>query len=213
MEATAISCIHRGIVSAVGLCRDDEDPLIIFKHWNGKNLNSWIWRCKADGNMPPPFGLTGLAIDSSYMPRFKKSIFDIIIGILQTTEFLHSKDILHNDLSTQNIFIHFSKQSNRVYAGIGDWGRSTPAITTLTAIPLRDDFVETKDRARESWPWMALKCLWFRPEPWSKKLDIYSLGRVIKEIVNLIDVPINSPKRALSVISLHFCNGFPFTSL
>ena len=100
MEATAIPCIHRGIVSAVGLCRDDEDPLLLFRYWNGGNLNSWIWRCKADGNTPPPFGLTGLAIDASYMPRFKKFIFDIINAILQTMEFLHSRDILHNDLST-----------------------------------------------------------------------------------------------------------------
>ena len=96
--------------------------------------------------------LTGLAIDASDMPRFKKFIFDIINAILQTMEFLHSRDILHNDLSTRNIFLHFSKVSQRVYAGIGDWGRLTLAITTLTGIPLRDETVQAKDRAREQWP-------------------------------------------------------------
>ena len=35
MEATAIDCIHRGIVNAMGLCRDDKDPLLLFKYWNG----------------------------------------------------------------------------------------------------------------------------------------------------------------------------------
>ena len=75
------------------------------------------------------------------------------------------------------------------------------AITILTAIPLRDDSVKAKDRARESWPWMAPECLRFRPEPWSKKSDIYALGHVIKEIVNLIDVPVNLPKRA-------FCQSY-----
>ena len=82
-----------------------------------------------------------------------------------------------------------------MYAGIGDWGCSTSAITTRIAIPLRDESVKAKDRARDSWPWMAPECLRFRPEPWSKKSDMYSLGHVIKEIVNLIDLPVNFPKR------------------
>ena len=111
MEATAIHSIHRGIVNAMGLCQDDQDPMLIFKYWNGGNLNSWIWRCKANGKTSRPFNLIGLAIPPNYMPRFKAHVFAIINAILQTMAYLYSNDLLHNNLLTCNVFIHFSEQS------------------------------------------------------------------------------------------------------
>ena len=56
---------------------------------------------------------------------------------------------------------------------------------------------------------MAPECLRFCPEPWSKKSDIYYLGYVIKEIVNLIDVPPNSPKGAF----VHHVSSFATSAM
>ena len=83
-----------------------------------------------------------------------------------------------------------------MYAGIGDWGRSTAVNTTLHVVPLPSDSVQQRTMARESWPWMALECLRHKPVPWPKQSNIFSLGYVSKEILNLIDVPMTSPKRA-----------------
>ena len=157
MEATAIHCIHRGIVNSMGLCHDDQDPMLIFKYWNGGNLNSWIWRCKADGKTPPPFNLIGLAIPPTYMPCFKAHVFSIINAILQTVEYLHSNYLLHNNLWTRNVFIHFSEQSKNVYAGIGDWGQSIGANTTLHVVSLPSDSLQQRTTTKEKWHWMALE--------------------------------------------------------
>ena len=81
-EATAINVIHRGIVSALGVCLNERDPLLIFKYWNGGNLASWLRRCTADGSVPPPQSLISLGRDANDLPRSKNNIFHIINAIL-----------------------------------------------------------------------------------------------------------------------------------
>lgn len=206
IEATAVDVIHRGIVNPLGVCRDEREPMIIFKLWNGGNLRNWMWACQADGRRAPPANYVSISRDPNDKARFEKYVFHIINALMQTMEYMHSCDLLHNDFHAGNVFIHFSTKDDEVYAGIGDWGRSTRTQTRKHAVPLLREGATAKAEAREKWPWMAPETLSTKPPPFTKEQDIFSLGYTISRLCKAISFPPSDPKRGfLKSIELQ-CN-------
>lgn len=193
MEATRLTVTHRGIVSPLGLYRDEERPIIIYPFWNGGNLASWIWSAKATGKEVPPRDLISISRDIGDMDRVRRKIFHIISALLYTIDFIHSRDILHNDLHQRNVFLHFSKKSDAVYAGIGDWGKSTRVNTHHSASRLPDSNPETVDRHRALYPWMAPECFSFTPPKYSRAQDIYSVCYLVKKLLLILNLERHDP--------------------
>ena len=138
-EATSIPFQHMGIISPVGLVRREHLPMVLYKYWNGGHLDQWLQILKKDPSRP-------MAKDFLTTPGtpaiFLDNIFHIINGLLQTIEFLHYHEFMHNDLHGQNILLHFGQRG--VYVGIADWGRLTGAVLLITLPPLTSQNFQIK---------------------------------------------------------------------
>lgn len=193
MEATRLTVTHRGIVSPLGIVRDEEKPIIIYHFWNGGNLASWIWQSKATGKDLPPRDLVSISRDIGDVDKVRKNIFQIISALLYTIDFIHSRGILHNDLHQRNVFLHFSKNSNAVYLGIGDWGKSTRINTYQSAVRLPDKTPETAKSYRQMYPWMAPECFSQTPPKYTTAQDIYSTCYLIKRLLSMLRLEPRDP--------------------
>ena len=205
LEATQVDIIHRGMVSPIGLCRDEREPMIIFKYWNGGHLRNWMWACRADGKTAPPPHYVSISRSAGALERVKKYIFNIVNGIMQTMEFMHTKDLLHNDFHQSNIFIHLSKNSDEVYAGIGDWGRSTRCPTTKRVVPMRGQGTSARREHLAKYPWMAPETACANPPPFCKDQDVFSLGYVIQKTLQMVTFEPRDPKRGFAKLIEGWC--------
>ena len=148
LESTSIHICHRGLVNPIGLCRDENQPMIIYRYWNGGNLRNWWWTCRADGTTAPPTHFISISTGEGQKARVQKYIFHIVNALMQTMEYMHENNLLHNDFHAGNVFLLFSTATDDVFAGIGDWGRSTSTLTTKHAVPLFHS-VERESQPRE----------------------------------------------------------------
>lgn len=138
-EATSIPFQHMGIISPVGLARREHHPMVLYKYWNGGHLDQWLQNLRKDPSRPMAKdfldtpGTTALFLDN---------IFQIINGLLQTIEFMHYHEFMHNDLHGRNILLHFGQRG--VYVGSADWGRAAYHFTTTHFPTLPDQEASTK---------------------------------------------------------------------
>lgn len=65
---------------------------------------------------------------------------------------------------------------------MGDWGRSTLAITTKYAIPIQSDSVAQKKEAKARQLWMEPECLRFQRKPFTNEKNIYYTRYVTSKI-------------------------------
>lgn len=193
MEATRLTVTHRGIVAPLGLFRDEERPIVIFPFWNGGNIASWIWQARSTGKELPPRDLISISRDIGDVNRVRKKIFHIISALIYTIDFIHSRDILHNDLHQRNVFLHFSKKTDDVYAGLGDWGKSTRARTFHSAVQLPDNKAATIAEWSSRYPWIAPECFSRTPPPYSRAQDVYALCYLIKRLLSIAKIEREDP--------------------
>ena len=178
-EATNIPFQHMGIISPVGLICREHLPMVLYKYWNGGHLDQWLQILKKDPSKP-------MAKDFLSTPGttaiFLDNIFHIINGLLQTIEFLHYHQFMHNDLHGRNILLHFGQRG--VYVGIADWGRAAFHPTTTHFPELPDKEAETKLGWKRTFKHVAPECFSENPPPYSPAQEVYSLSHQIKRLLD-----------------------------
>ena len=114
-------------------------------------------------------------------------------SLLSTIKYIHAHDFIHNDLHSRNILLHFGNCD--VYAGVADWGLSTPAITTNTFPKLHDLNPSTRHKYQLDYPWVALKNISTNPPLYTKASDVYSLCFLLKPLISCMPKPSKVPNK------------------
>ncbi|XP_072992046.1 uncharacterized protein [Typha latifolia] len=104
-----------------------------------------------------------------YLDRRKRLMLamDAAIGM----EYLHSKDVIHFDLKCDNLLVNLKDQS-RPICKVADFGLSRMKLTTMVSGGMRGTL-----------PWMAPELLTINKSKVSEKVDVYSFGIVMWEIL------------------------------
>ena len=189
-EATAVPLQHPGMILPLALVRYTRKPILIFKLWNGGTLEQWLQACHHDGSRP---AIKEYVNTSGNVEKFIDNILPIFNSLLSTIKYIHTHDFIHNDLHSRNILLHFGNRG--VYAGIADWGLSTPAVTTNTFPKLPDLNPSTRHKFQSDFPWAAPENISTNPPPFTKATDIYSLCFLLKRLINCLPKPSDAPKQ------------------
>jgi aminoglycoside phosphotransferase (APT) family kinase protein len=74
---------------------------------------------------------------------------------------VHKSHNLHNDISPDNILLHFPADESRVYIGVCDWGMTTKSTEPMKSLyAFTDTIFEAKELAKRWWvdPRVAYVC-------------------------------------------------------
>lgn len=173
---------HPNIVQFYGQCvgmenSDDAVGLVMELCDLGSLLQAvrearWIQYLEQEGHDLGPYEKTiGYAFYTNWPLRIKMAC-DVAAGM----EFLHSRDIVHRDLTSYNIVIsQGGRQGNVWVAKVCDFERSrhVPAGSTIPR----------SDNIPNSPAWAAPEVL--RNEDYSTQADVFSMGVILWEIVTL----------------------------
>jgi hypothetical protein len=65
---------------------------------------------------------------------------------------VHKSRNLHNDISPDNILLHFPTDESRVYIGIGNWGMTTKSTEPMKSLyAFTDTISEAEEMAKRWW--------------------------------------------------------------
>ena len=148
---------HPNIVQYLGLHYDHESnaPVLLMELLDC-NLTSFLSRY--DGAQPLP----------------QKIQLDLCTDVALALEFLHAHDILHQDLSSNNILLHLAPNGVPIRAKVTDFG--------VSKISDPNRFLVETQPCPGSLVYMPPEVLQMPPE-YSAKLDIYSFGVLMIQII------------------------------
>jgi serine/threonine protein kinase len=105
-------------------------------------------------------------------------LIDIVIMTLKAIHEMHMQDILHRDIKLENIM--YDPATNIV--------KSIDVGSARTATRTAGSLFFLSDRLEGSINYLAPECLRTLPVVYSEKTDVYALGRIILEILGLIEI-------------------------
>ncbi|XP_042377467.1 uncharacterized protein LOC121970676 isoform X1 [Zingiber officinale] len=153
-EALIMSCLHHpNIVSFYGVVRDGPDGCL-----------ATVTEFMVNGSLKQFLQKKDRTVD-----RRKRLIIamDVAFGM----EYLHEKNIVHFDLKCENLLVNM-RDPHRPVCKIGDLGLSKVKQHTLVSGGLRGTL-----------PWMAPELLSGKSNMVSEKIDVYSYGIVMWELL------------------------------
>ena len=153
--ATMSEMSHPNVVEFLGIYRpswDDKLPWLIMEMMD-TNLTSLIEKH-----------------ETTDLPLHIK--FSILMDTSQGLQYLHSKDIIHRDLSSNNVLL-----TEKMVAKIADFGMAK-------MVSLNQEDSKKKTRAPGTLPFMSLEALADEPE-YGKPLDVFSLGCVFAHVISM----------------------------
>lgn len=186
-EATSVPLQHRGIIAPKGLVRRERIPVVVYRFWNGGHLDQWIAVLRGNATKPVAKDFQETIGTPDLV---KANIFKIINGLMQTVEFMHYHEFMHNDLHGRNILLHFGARG--VYVGIADWGRAAIFPTTAHFPALTDLNPSTRASWQNRYKFVAPECISTNPPPYSKSQEVYSLCYHIRRLLDCLPPRPNS---------------------
>ena len=122
--------------------------------WNGGSIRDMLKRDKDYGDdvfVHLNYGnySDDEVIRAHQLVRFRKKRSELAWALLHIMNEVHKSHHLHNDLSPDNILLHFPSDESRVYIGVCDWGLSTKLdepMQSLYTFTKHEDMVETLQR-------------------------------------------------------------------
>jgi serine/threonine protein kinase len=96
---------------------------------------------------------------AEHLCRFQKKRTELAWALLHIMDEVHKSHNLHNNISPDNILLHFPEEESKVYIGVCDWGLATKSTEPMKPLyMLRDK--KSKDEKMEGRWWVNLAIIY-----------------------------------------------------
>ncbi|KAG0621197.1 hypothetical protein M758_3G001500 [Ceratodon purpureus] len=151
-ESLAIRILHPGVIRFVAIHSTKMQGYVYW--WNGGTIREMLNRDMDYGDdvfVHLNFGNypEDEVIRADQLVRFRQHRTELAWALLHIMDEVHKSHHLHNDISPDNILLHFPMDESRVYIGVCDWGLSTALrepMQSLYTFTKREDMEETLQR-------------------------------------------------------------------
>lgn len=133
LEAMVCPVVHPGVIKISFINQRDYEGYTLW--WNGGSL--WNFERRINSKISEAMeydGIkfqedSGLTLDERTMVlTYRKNRVHLAMALLMIMEACHEGEIIHNDLSLQNVLLHFPPMDKtKVFIGVCDWGRCSRA--------------------------------------------------------------------------------------
>jgi hypothetical protein len=133
LEAMVCPVVHPGVIKISFINPRDYEGYTLW--WNGGSL--WNFETRINSKISEAIDYDGIKfqVESGLTPdectmvlAYRKNRVNLAMALLMILETCHEAEIIHNDLSLQNVLLHFPPMDKtKVYIGVCDWGRCTHA--------------------------------------------------------------------------------------
>ena len=151
-ESMAVRIPHPGVIRFAAIHASKYEGYAYW--WNGGTIREMLNRDRdygedvyvhlAYGRFPDDE-----IIRAHQLVRFRKKRTELAWALLHIMDEVHKSGNLHNDLSPENVLLHFPRDESRVYIGVCDWGmtsKSSEPIKSLYTFTKAEDMAETLQR-------------------------------------------------------------------
>jgi serine/threonine protein kinase len=108
----------------------------------GKNISLWVvYENTSDKDF----------FCAQNLRRFQKKQTELTWALLYIINDVHKKHNLHNDISPNNIFLHFLAKESQVYIGICDWGMATKSMEPMKSLYTFTDALSMTNTLDQRW--------------------------------------------------------------
>ena len=83
--------------------------------------------------------------------RFRKKCTELAWALLYIMNEVHKSSNLHNDLSPDNILLHFLDDESQIYIGVYDWGMMTKATEPMQSLYTFTNAEKMVETLRRRW--------------------------------------------------------------
>jgi hypothetical protein len=73
-------------------------------------------------------------LHAEHLHWFQKKQTELAWVLLHIMDEVHKSHNLHNDISSNNILLHFPEESSKVYIGVCDWGLATKSMEPMKSL-------------------------------------------------------------------------------
>ena len=145
-ESMAVRISHPGVIRYVAIHAHKYEGYAYW--WNGGTLRQMFNLDNAYGDdiyartLHAPLAPEDV-IEADRLCRFRKKRTELAWAFVIIMSEVHMSNNLHNDISPDNILLHFPLDESRVYIGVCDWG-----MTTFASEPMRSMYTFTSAAER-----------------------------------------------------------------
>ena len=90
---------------------------------------------------------------ASHLHWFQKKRTELVWALLQIMDEVHKSHNLHNNISPDNIFLHFPEEESKVHIRVCDWGLATKSMDPMKSLYTFRDH-KSKDEKMEGRWWV-----------------------------------------------------------
>jgi hypothetical protein len=153
-ESMALRISHPGVIRYVAIHASKYEGYAFW--WNGGTLRQMLNLDHQYGDniytrVLHPNTSEDDVVKAGYLRRFRKKRTELAWAFVNIMSEVHMSNNLHNDLSLDNILLHFPEDESRVYIGVCDWGMTTKASEPMKSLYIFTSEEEMRRSLRERW--------------------------------------------------------------
>ena len=97
---------------------------------------------------------------ASHLRRFWKKRTELAWALLHIMDEVHKSHNLHNDISPDNILLHFPEDESKVYIGVCDWGLATKSTDQMKSLYTFRDHKSKEEKMGGGGGWILLSSMY-----------------------------------------------------
>jgi serine/threonine protein kinase len=155
-ESMALTILHDGVIRFAAIHAERYEGYAFW--WNGgilrdmftldnrygDNIATWVAYENTSGDE---------LLHAEHLHWFRKKRTELAWALLHIMDEVHKSHNLHNDISPDNILLHFLEEESKVYIGVCDWGLATKSTEPMKSLyTFRDK--KSKDENMEGRWWV-----------------------------------------------------------
>ena len=153
-ESMAVRIGHDGVIHFIAVHARRNEGYAFW--WNGRSLWNMLNLDKSyPDNIPMRLAYSSPSEDdvvaAHKLARFRKKRTELAWALLHIMYGVHVARYLHNDISLDNILLHFPMDESCVYIGVCDWGMSTYATEPPKSLYMFQSAREMEDALAKRW--------------------------------------------------------------